>query len=65
MSELTSSFKWALNEPKANVIINELSDIGVKATLNFWVDDPWKVSEYRSTIAKKIGPLLVVNHETN
>ncbi len=65
IGELTSSFKWALNEPKANVIINELSDIGVKATLNFWVDDPWKVSEYRSTIAKKIGPLLVVNHETN
>jgi small conductance mechanosensitive channel len=54
IGELTSSFKWALNEPKANVIINELSDIGVKATLNFWVDDPWKVSEYRSTIAKKI-----------
>lgn len=63
--ELTSGFKWALDEPKANVIINELSDTGIKATLSVWVDDPWKVTEYRSIIAKKIGPLLVVNHETN
>ncbi len=63
--ELTSRFKWALDEPKANVIINELSDTGIKATLSVWVDDPWKVAEYRSIIAKKIGPLLVVNHETN
>ena len=63
--ELTSGFKWALDTPKANVIINELSDTGIKATLSVWVDDPWKVVEYRSIIAKKIGPLLVVNLETN
>ena len=63
--ELTSGFKWALDEPKANVNINELSDIGIKAMLSVWVDDPWKVADYRSIIAKKIGPLLVINHETN
>jgi len=63
--EITSGFKWALDEPKVNVIINELADIGIKATLNGWVDDPWRVSEYRSIIAKKVGPLLVVNHETD
>ncbi len=62
--ELTSGFKWALDVPKANVIINELSDTGIKATLSVWVDDPWKVVEYRSIIANKIGPLLVVNLET-
>ncbi len=61
--DLTSGFKWALNEPKANVIINELSDIGIKTTLSVWVDDPWKVAEYRSIIAGKIGPLLVFKHE--
>jgi len=33
--------------------------------LSVWVDDPWKVADYRSIIAKKIGPLLVINHETN
>ena len=61
--DLTSGFKWALDEPKADVIINELSDTGIKATLSLWVDDPWKVAEYRSIIAGKIGPLLVVDHE--
>lgn len=63
--ELIAGFKWALDEPKANVIINELTDTGIKATLSVWVEDPWKVAEYRSLIANKIGPLLVVNHETN
>jgi small conductance mechanosensitive channel len=62
--DLTSGFKWALDEPKANVLINELADTGIKATMSVWVDDPWKVAEYRSVIAGKIGPLLVVDHET-
>jgi small conductance mechanosensitive channel len=62
--DLASGFKWALDEPKANVLINELADTGIKATMSVWVDDPWKVAEYRSIIAGKIGPLLVVDHET-
>jgi small conductance mechanosensitive channel len=62
--DLASGFKWALDEPKANVLINELGDTGIKATMSVWVDDPWKVAEYRSIIAGKIGPLLVVDHET-
>ena len=41
---ITSEFKWTLNEPKADVIIKELSDSGIKTTLRVWVDDPWKVS---------------------
>lgn len=56
--ELVSEFKWALDVPKANVLINELADTGVKATLSVWVDDPWMVADYRSMIAQKIGPLL-------
>lgn len=56
--ELVSEFKWALDIPKANVLINELADTGVKATLSVWVDDPWMVADYRSMIAEKIGPLL-------
>lgn len=56
--ELVSEFKWALDVPKANVLINELADTGVKATLSVWVDDPWMVADYRSMIAEKIGPLL-------
>ena len=60
---LTSRFKWALDLPKPDLVINELADTGVKAMLSVWVDDPWKVAEYRSIIAKEIGPLLVDNNE--
>jgi len=63
--KLLSNFSWALNEPKPNFIINELSDTGIKTTLSVWVDDPWKVAEYRSIIAGKIRPLLLVNDEKN
>lgn len=61
--DLASGFKWTLDEPKPNVLIKELSDTGIKATLSVWVDDPWKVAEYRSVIAGKIGPLLVSGNE--
>jgi small conductance mechanosensitive channel len=61
--DFASGFKWTLDEPKPNVLIKELSDTGIKATLSVWVDDPWKVAEYRSVIAGKIGPLLVSGNE--
>jgi small conductance mechanosensitive channel len=61
--DLASGFKWTMDEPKPNVLIKELSDTGIKATLSVWVDDPWKVAEYRSVIAGKIGPLLVSGDE--
>lgn len=60
---LALNFKWVLDLPKPDLIINELADTGIKAMLSVWVDDPWKVSEYRSIIAKEIGPLLVDKHE--
>jgi small conductance mechanosensitive channel len=60
-----AEFHWVLDEPKANIIINELSDTGIKTTLSVWVADPWKTAEYRSTIAGKIRPLLVDDNEKN
>lgn len=57
--DLVSEFKWTLDVPAANLLINELADTGVKATLSVWVDDPWMVADYRSIIAERIGPLLV------
>ncbi len=54
---------WALENPKPNFIINELSDTGIKSTLSVWVVDPWMVAEYRSILASEIGPLLVVDNE--
>ena len=61
--EILENQYWALEDPKPNFIINELSDTGIKSTLSVWVIDPWKVAEYRSIIASEIGPLLVGDNE--
>jgi len=57
--ETASNCKWALPEPKPNVLIKEMTDTGIKATLNVWVSDPWKVATYRSQLALKVKGLLV------
>jgi small conductance mechanosensitive channel len=57
--EIASQCKWALSEPKPNVLIKEMTDTGIKATLNVWVSDPWKVASYRSQLALKVKGLLV------
>jgi small conductance mechanosensitive channel len=54
-----SGLIWVLNEPQPQVLIKELSDTGVKATLNVWTDDPWKVINYRSLLAEEIKKVLV------
>ncbi len=54
-----SKLSWVLNKPGPNILIKELSDTGIKATLNVWVDDPWKIVEYKSSLAKKVKDLLV------
>lgn len=54
-----SGLSWVLNEPQPQVLIKELSDTGVKATLNVWTDDPWKVINYRSLLAEEIKKVLV------
>ena len=57
--KVASECEWALNEPKANILINEMTDTGIKASLNVWVNDPWKVATYRSQLALKVKELLV------
>lgn len=54
-----SECQWALKEPKPNVLIKEMTDTGVKASLNVWVNDPWKVATYRSQLALKVKGILV------
>jgi small conductance mechanosensitive channel len=54
-----SKCKWALHEPKPNVLIKEMADTGIRATLNVWVSDPWKVATYRSQLALEVKELLV------
>jgi small conductance mechanosensitive channel len=54
-----SKLSWVLNKPEPHVLITELSDTGIKATLNVWVDDPWEIAEYKSSLARKVKDLLV------
>lgn len=56
--DVVGKFEWALDVPKPEVIVKELSDVGVKAKITVWVDDPWKIVEYRSSLAKEIKNLL-------
>lgn len=59
MEKKASSLNWVLNDPKPEIIITEFSDLGIKASLNVWIDDPWKVNTYRSSLAREIKGLLV------
>lgn len=57
--DAASNCKWALPEPTPNVLIKEMADMGIKATLNVWVSDPWKVATYRSQLALEVKEILV------
>lgn len=54
-----SKCEWTLKEPEPNVLIKEMGDTGIRATLNVWVSDPWKAATYRSQLAMKVKGLLV------
>ncbi|KAF5083964.1 mechanosensitive ion channel family protein [Methanobacterium aggregans] len=59
LKDISSKVEGVSKEPNPNVLIKELSEEGVKATLNVWIDDPWKVAEYRSSISMEVKKLLV------
>lgn len=50
----SSNLSWVLNDPKPQVMIQEFSELGLKANLNVWTNDPWNVTKYRSTLAREI-----------
>lgn len=56
---IASNCNWVLKEPRSKVIIKELSDVGVKSTLSVWIDDPWKVTESKSLLAKEVNKIMV------
>jgi small conductance mechanosensitive channel len=56
--EMAQKFDWVLSEPKPNILIREMTDTGIQATLNVWISDPWKVAEYRSQLARQVKGLL-------
>lgn len=49
---------WVLKKPKPKVIVKELVDVGVKLTLCVWINDPWRITQYRSVLAKEAKKLL-------
>lgn len=57
--DAASKCKWAQGDPKPNVLIKEMGDTGIRASLNVWANDPWKVATYRSQLAMEVKGLLV------
>lgn len=58
LEDMASGRDWVLKKPKPKVIVRELVDVGVKLTLCVWINDPWRVTEYRSTLGKEAKKLL-------
>ncbi|MBI5681074.1 MAG: mechanosensitive ion channel family protein [Methanobacterium sp.] len=58
LEDMASQCQWALKTPQPKVIVKELSDVGVKLTLNIWINDAWKVAESKSNLAKEAKKLL-------
>jgi small conductance mechanosensitive channel len=59
MEKKVLNLDWVLREPRPKVMINEISDSSIKATLNVWTHDPWSVSDHRSSLAKEIKGYMV------
>ena len=59
IEKLVHSFDWVMEDPKPNILIIELSDVGVKAKITAWTEDPWKVAQYRSLMAEEVKKILV------
>lgn len=58
LEDMASKCDWVLKKPKPKVIVRELADVGVKLTLCVWINDPWRVTQYRSSLAKEAKKLL-------
>ena len=58
LEDMAAGRDWVLKKPKPKVIVRELIDVGVKLTLCVWINDPWRVTEYRSALAKEAKKLL-------
>jgi small conductance mechanosensitive channel len=58
LETMATGCNWVLKKPKPKVIVRELVDVGVKLTLCVWINDPWKITQYRSLLAKEAKKLL-------
>lgn len=53
-----SQLSWALSDPKPQILVKELGDLGVKVTLNVWANNTGNVVTQRSELALKIREFL-------
>jgi small conductance mechanosensitive channel len=58
LENMATGCEWVLKKPKPKVIVRELVDVGAKLTLCVWVNDPWRITEYRSSLGKEAKKLL-------
>lgn len=58
LEDMALKCDWVLKKPKPKVIVRELVDVGVKLTLCVWINDPWRITQYRSVLAKEAKKLL-------
>ena len=59
LKDAASGLKGVLVKPQPSIQIKELSDTGVKATLSLWIDDPWNITDYKTSLAKEAKKILV------
>lgn len=59
IEDKASSLRWALKLPKPKVVVNEISEFGVKATVSVWSDNPWGVFKNRTELAQELKEYLV------
>ena len=59
LKDTASGIKGVLTKPQPSMQIEELSDVGVKATLSLWIDNPWKIGDYKTLLAKEVKGILV------
>jgi len=57
------SLPWACPKPKPKILIKELDDAGVKATLSVWTTKTQKVGEYKTKLAQRVKGILVEEPE--
>lgn len=53
------SLGWVLKVPKPKILINEITSLGINATINVWTKDPWSVLDQRSDLARELKEYLV------
>ena len=56
--EIIPHFDWVNNYKEPEIVLKELSDVGMHCTIQIWTSNPWQVEKYKSQLAKKVQKLL-------